>query len=98
MEGIVTTRQGKVQGSLSNGVHAFKGILNAAPPFGENRLPPPQSVKAWAGLQWGLAYRPKPPRVPHPSPLNSFFPKVFTSGENFVVGKSTAIVLVSVNL
>ena len=37
MDAIVSTRQGVVQGSMAQGVAAFKGIPYAAAPFGSNR-------------------------------------------------------------
>jgi para-nitrobenzyl esterase len=48
---VVSTRHGKVRGTHANGVHAFKGIPYAAPPFGPNRLRPPQPVDDWTGVR-----------------------------------------------
>jgi carboxylesterase type B len=48
--GSVKTRLGQVRGSVANGVHIFKGIPYAAPPFGANRLRPPQPVEPWSDV------------------------------------------------
>ena len=51
---IVRTRQGQVRGALVDGVHTFKGIPYAAPPFGANRLRAPQPAVPWTGVRDGL--------------------------------------------
>lgn len=51
MNPVVKTRSGEVQGSLVDGVHEFKGIPYAAPPFGANRFRPPQPVESWSGIR-----------------------------------------------
>jgi para-nitrobenzyl esterase len=53
MNPIVETRDGKVRGSVVDGVKTFKGILYAAPPFGANRLRPPRSGERarWQGVR-----------------------------------------------
>jgi carboxylesterase type B len=38
MNAVVKTRQREVRGSFVDGVHTFKGIPYAAPPFGARRL------------------------------------------------------------
>jgi para-nitrobenzyl esterase len=54
---IVETRYGKVEGTLNNGVHGFKGIPFAAPPVGEQRWRAPLPPVSWAGVRaaddWG---------------------------------------------
>jgi carboxylesterase type B len=47
MNGVVNTRHGRVRGRVADGVNTFKGIPYAAPPFGANRLRPPQPVEPW---------------------------------------------------
>ena len=66
MESVVKTRDGEIRGSLINGVHTFKGIPYAAPPFGANRLLPPQPVTPWRGVRDALKYGPKALQVPYP--------------------------------
>jgi len=82
MNAIVTTRQGKVKGSFSDGVHAFKGMSYAAAPFGALRFLPPQPVAPWAGVRDAIAFGPKPPQVPYPAPFDTLLPDTRASGED----------------
>ena len=54
MNPVVKTRYGEVRGSVADGVNTFKGIPYAAPPFGANRLSPPQPVTPWSGVRDAL--------------------------------------------
>ena len=54
MNTVVKTRSGEVRGTSSDGVHAFKGVPYAAPPFGNLRFRPPQPVEAWSGVRDAL--------------------------------------------
>lgn len=47
---IITTRSGKVEGIVENGIKSFKGIPFAIPPLGELRWKAPQPVKPWEGV------------------------------------------------
>jgi hypothetical protein len=38
------------------GVPTFKGVRYAAPPFGVNRLQPPQAAEPWDGVRDALAF------------------------------------------
>lgn len=63
---VVQIGKGSVRGALVDGIHVFKGIPYAAPPFGPNHLRPPQPVQPWTGmrdaLEWGA--EPPQPRMP----------------------------------
>ena len=63
---IVRTRQGKVRGTVTDGVHAFKGVPYAAPPYGVNRLRAPQPVEPWTGVRDATELGLKPPQVEFP--------------------------------
>lgn len=82
MNAIVKTRHGKVRGSVADGVNTFKGIPYAAPPFGANRLQPPQPVEVWSGVRDALTYGPKTPQLPYPPPVDVLMPELATPGED----------------
>ena len=67
MGAVVKTVHGMVQGSVVEGVHAFLGIPYAAPPFGANRLRPPQPVEGWNGVREATRLGPEPPQVAPPT-------------------------------
>jgi carboxylesterase type B len=52
---IVTTRRGTVRGRLVDGIHVFRGVPFAAPPFGANRLRAPQPAESWSGVREAIA-------------------------------------------
>ena len=58
MNTVVKTEYGEVRCSVTDGVHIFKGIPYAAPPFGTNRLRPPQPVAPWSGVRDAFTYGP----------------------------------------
>jgi para-nitrobenzyl esterase len=45
----VRTGRGTVRGTIEDGVHVFRGIPYAQPPFGPNRLRPPRPAEPWTG-------------------------------------------------
>jgi carboxylesterase type B len=66
-ETIVDTGHGRLRGSLSDGVHSFKGVPYAVPPFGANRLRPPRPVEPWAGVRDSLTFGAEPPQLRPPT-------------------------------
>ncbi len=79
---VVKTRNGAVRGSVADGVHVFKGIPYAAPPFGANRLRPPQPVAPWSGVRDALAFGPKPPQPSYPPEVSAILPELASPGED----------------
>lgn len=82
MNGVVNTRQGKVRGRVADGVNTFKGIPYAAPPFGANRLRPPQPVTPWSGVRDALTYGPKSPQPLYPPQVAMLLSELTISGED----------------
>ena len=70
MNTIVRTRFGALRGSRANGVDVFRGIPFAAPPFGANRLRPPEPPAAWNGVRDALAFGPEPPQPRPDDPID----------------------------
>jgi carboxylesterase type B len=66
MAAVVTTVHGQVRGRDTEGVHAFLGVPYAAPPFGANRLRPPQPAPSWSGVRDATELGPEPPQVAPP--------------------------------
>jgi len=82
MNAVVKTRQGEVRGSLADGVHTFKGIPYAAPPFGAHRFRPPQPVGPWSGVRDALTFGAEPPQ-PRPDPqMQALVPDPAVPGED----------------
>ncbi len=82
MNAVVKTQHGEVRGSVTDGVHTFKGIPYAAPPFGANRLRPPQPVAPWSGVRDALTYGPKQPQPPYPPGSELFPPELAVAGSD----------------
>ena len=64
---MAKTVHGRVQGTVVEGGYAFLGIPYAAPPFGANRLRPPQRVTRWEGVRDATRMGPEPPQVAPPT-------------------------------
>ncbi len=82
LDAVVRTRRGALRGSVAGGVYSFKGIPYAAPPFGANRLRPPQPVAPWSGVRDAIVFGPKTPQLPYPPPVDAIIPELATSGED----------------
>lgn len=79
---VIETALGKVRGSVKDGVSRFYGIPYAAPPFGLNRLRPPQPVQRWNGVRDALTYGAKPPQLTYPPPWDVLIPERGPLGED----------------
>src|SRR2546430_49760 len=79
---VAQTRAGEVEGLISEGVTAFKGIPSAAPPFGSNRFRPPQPPKSWIGVRPAHEYGVVPPQSPYPEPFRHMLGDAGTAGED----------------
>ena len=78
----VRLSDGVVRGETRSGISAFLGIPYAAPPFGANRMRPPQPVQAWAGERDATAFGPTVPKGDYPPQYASLFPEVVIPGED----------------
>lgn len=67
MAAVVEAVHGKLRGSVTDGIQVFRGVPYAAPPFGPNRLRPPQQVKPWSGMRDATELGPEPPQVAPPA-------------------------------
>ncbi len=76
------TRQGTVAGVQSGGVHVFKGIPYAAPPFGSRRMRAPEPPASWDGIRDCSQFGPTAPKNPYPAPFDSLLPEPAIPGED----------------
>lgn len=76
------TRQGPVQGTHAAGVHAFKGIPYAAPPFGPRRMRPPEPTPARDGTRDCTRFGPTVPKSPYQPPFSTLLPEPAIPGED----------------
>ena len=79
---VVRLKDGAVHGKAESGVYAFLGIPYAAPPFGENRMRPPQPVRPWEGTRDATAFGPTVPKGDYPPQYRTLFPEVVISGDD----------------
>jgi para-nitrobenzyl esterase len=68
---VAETSQGTVSGMYADGVHAFKGIPYAAPPFGSRRMRPPEPPPAWDGVRDCTRFGPTAPKNPYAPPFDT---------------------------
>src|SRR6201996_5360079 len=78
---LVTIKDGTLRGTAADGVSAFLGIPYAAPPFGANRMKPPQPALPWDGERDATAFGPTVPKGDYPPPYQPLFPEVNIAGE-----------------
>ena len=79
---VVQLKDGAVRGKVDAGTAAFLGIAYAAPPFGANRMRPPQPVPAWDGERDATAFGPTAPKGDYPPAYVPLFPEVVIPGED----------------
>ena len=82
MNAVVKTRQGDLRGILIDGVHAFKGVSYAAPPFGVHRFRPPQPVAPWSGIRDALTFGAEPPQLRPDAQTQALVPDPAVPGED----------------
>ena len=79
---VVRLRDGIVRGRVESGMASFLGIPYAAPPFGPNRMLPPQPVVAWAGERDATSFGPTVPKGDYPPQYQPLFPEEVIPGED----------------
>ena len=79
---VVRLNDGAVRGRVESGVAAFLGIPYAAPPFGPNRMLPPQPAPAWTGERDATSFGPTVPKGDYPPQYQPLFPEVVIPGED----------------
>jgi len=80
---VVHLEAGAVRGSLDeHGIAAFRGIPYAAPPFGQNRMRPPQPVEPWHGERDATNFGPTAPKGTYPPQYAVLFPEVDIPGDD----------------
>ncbi|MGW0435902.1 carboxylesterase/lipase family protein [Micromonospora sp. NPDC003197] len=86
LDPIARTRYGTVRSTTHGQIHNFKGIPYARPPFGPDRLRPPQRVTPWTGIRPAVDFGPTAPQPRFPFPadldLGGFYPTI--AGEDFL--------------
>lgn len=78
---VVETSHGAVRGTAAEGVHAFKGIPYAAPPFGARRFGAPDPPARWDGVRDATRFGPTAPAPGYAPPFDTLLPAVHIAGE-----------------
>jgi para-nitrobenzyl esterase len=81
---IVSTRQGKVRGHLTDGTAVFRGIPYAAAPVGANRLRAPQPAPPWDGVRDAIERGATAPAPPFVEALRRILPEVRVPGDDYL--------------
>jgi len=79
---VVRTNAGPVEGRVTDGIAAFKGIPFAAPPFGANRFRPPQPPEPWTEVRTAHEYGAVPPQPPYLEPFRHLVGNPGISGKD----------------
>jgi len=82
LNAVVQLDDGSVRGSVEAGVASFLGIPYAAPPFGANRMRPPQPVVPWTGERDATAFGPTAPKGDYPPQYATLFPEITIAGQD----------------
>ena len=80
-QSLVRLKEGAVRGKREDGVFAFLGLPYAAPPFGANRMQPPQPVAGWTGERDATAFGPTVPKGDYPPQYALLFPEEVIPGD-----------------
>ncbi|WHM41019.1 carboxylesterase family protein [Streptomyces sp. BPTC-684] len=81
---VVAVAQGRVRGSETDGVLAFRGIPYAAAPVGVHRFTAPAPAPAWDGVRDALAYGPTAPAAPLAPSLKQLLESPAIAGEEYL--------------
>jgi para-nitrobenzyl esterase len=68
-QAVVTTKSGRLEGIVDNGLYVFKGVPFAEPPVGALRWMPPRPVKKWSGVRPAKEYGAIAPQNLMPIPI-----------------------------
>ena len=81
---VVETTQGRVRGSVADGVARFLGIPYAAPPWGADRFALPRPHDPWDGVRAATSFGPTAPQRPYDGELGSILPTVQVPGDEIL--------------